>query len=846
MQLKLAWLTELRDQLGNDPIEVCGRRFAVFGPRVELQSEDSRLLLGAISSDILVRPAASRALALSVPSEPAGLSSAIPADPATHWSITDPAGSWSGGTTLPRWKSMVEMRAFGADFDALSTAEKTTKRVALYFSPSIPYFQDCKWVWKEPPKAASVSARVSALRDAPEGQINVYEWEEIYGIAGDKDSCCMTDGAGQISVDLLLGMPSIDSGRKSDRHNPRQDAPFAVQARLWAHGGLAKGMWVANPDLPKRTILVGKDEQLKIRARPGCPASLYGTPSFEVLRTMDKVAKAKLGRYLLFLLEHNVGEHNRVKFWELILDLQRIERDKLQRLSSKIIERKQLRETLKLEFSRNEPAASRLIMKGFDPLTEPFLQIKLNSLLDERHKQLREGKLVLPSALGPVSEHFLGGDLTVSTVVVALPDPCGCLPYDEVFHVTSGMEQRRQDLLADNAPLYNLVYKDPGMHPGDLRKVKMARSDGSAKPLAEYMKRFLECAGSSSQERINVVFFSTKGDPNYNHRSLADMISGGDYDGDKFQMISWKALVDLVENQSPPFDKAEPLPPLQQRPGSNAAARKRPAPVGNTCADKRSVRVSSLLQPSSAPMAVESTPEPAPSTVPPMSTSLVPTSARASRARQAQAQAEQLAREREETARQEQERQAQRQTELLTSFLNARFRSSAIVGSSAIQWFKFVDGGGPNSPECLHLNWHYTTGLDAAPPTTFEPGSYKDKALASALRSNRYPAWTEDTYYAKRLERHRQRNLVGGRGGNSSAAGGSRSAAGSSSGLSGGMEPRVGTRALVSSSSSAGSLSDFRLAPVSESMHNIVGKLWSVEPIEPAHIEIHIDHHITA
>ena len=286
-QLKLAWLTELRDQLGNDPVEVCGRRFAVFGPRVDLQSEDSRLLLGAIPSDILVRPAASTALGLSVP---AGSSSAIPADPATHWSITDPAGSWSGGTTLPRWESMVEMRAFGADFDALSTAEKTTKRLALYFSPSIPYFQDYKWVWKEPPEAASVSA----LRDAPEGQINVYEWEEIYGIPGDKDSCCMTDGAGQISVDLLLGMPSIDSGRKSDRHDPRQGAPFAVQARLWAHGGLAKGMWVANPYLPKRTILVGKDEQLKVRARPGsCPASLHGTPSFEVLRTMDKVAKAK-------------------------------------------------------------------------------------------------------------------------------------------------------------------------------------------------------------------------------------------------------------------------------------------------------------------------------------------------------------------------------------------------------------------------------------------------------------------------------------------------------------------------------------------------------------------------
>ena len=79
----------------------------------------------------------------------------------------------------------------------------------------------------------------------------------------------------RISLDLVRGMPPIENGRPTGERADGESAPLSLQARLYYEGCVAKGVWVADPDLPQRTILVGRQSQLKVDARPGFAARLY-------------------------------------------------------------------------------------------------------------------------------------------------------------------------------------------------------------------------------------------------------------------------------------------------------------------------------------------------------------------------------------------------------------------------------------------------------------------------------------------------------------------------------------------------------------------------------------------
>ena len=120
------------------------------------------------------------------------------------------------------------------------------------------------------------------------------EWDEVYGRPGDASSACHNGRlAGQISVDLALRVPKIENGRLMEdnayAYDPEQQAmqgsaPFAMQGRMWIHGNVAKGVWsVANSLLPDRTVLIGREKQLKMES-PGCAAAKHGIPSFEVCK----------------------------------------------------------------------------------------------------------------------------------------------------------------------------------------------------------------------------------------------------------------------------------------------------------------------------------------------------------------------------------------------------------------------------------------------------------------------------------------------------------------------------------------------------------------------------------
>ena len=99
-----------------------------------------------------------------------------------------------------------------------------------------------------------------------------------------------------------------------------------MQARVWVHGNVAKGVWLVDPRLPLRTILIGKDKQLKVKGTPDCLASSQGIPTFEVLRTYERPQKAKFAVYNLTLLDQlvdlDVSPENRAKYHELIMQLQ--------------------------------------------------------------------------------------------------------------------------------------------------------------------------------------------------------------------------------------------------------------------------------------------------------------------------------------------------------------------------------------------------------------------------------------------------------------------------------------------------------------------------------------------
>ena len=83
----------------------------------------------------------------------------------------------------------------------------------------------------------------------------------------------------------------------------------------------------------------------------------------------------------------------------------------------------------------------------------------------------------------------------------ALPDLTGTLRADEVCVVVDGSELPRPISLLDGEPFDILVYGAPGMHPGDIRKLRVASTDA--------LRRMI---GSADPSRCNAIFFSIQGE----------------------------------------------------------------------------------------------------------------------------------------------------------------------------------------------------------------------------------------------------------------------------------------------------------------------------------------------
>ena len=587
---------------------------------------------------------------------------------AKHWSCT-------GGTTHS-WATAAEARALLADFEVL-LVPKMAKRMQLLLSPTT----RCLEAFTLRAVRDAPSERLEQLRaPSDETLVQIVEVDDLYSDVGSDvgdrqdDRRVMSEGCGRISLDLAYRLPPLENGSPAvdklmvSRMADDASAPLVVQARLWYAGSVAKGLWQTDSTLPERTILVGRQTQRKLEARDDCVAAQRGTSSLEVIRTFEKPKRVRLDAYLIPLLEVAARSH-KGRLHDLILSLQKQQASKYLTFGtaqlSRAVRRQRTMDVIEANDMRRAGASLlRLTQAGFDPLSEPYLQIKLAELCEEAVGSLKVGKLTLPDS------YSLPG----------MPDFTGSLAPGEICVVVNGHELSRPMGLLDGQPFEVLVYGSPGMHPGDLHKVAVCYPDA-----------LREMISGCDPARTHGVFFSVRGE-----RSLADMIAGGDFDGDEYSIIAWQELVQLIGVQSPPYSP-------EQWQAHHASSK---APVFSTTS---AVTSATLTSTSSADRGEGDATS---------SESMRPT-------RGALKQSEQAA-------------QRLVEEKLVANYIMAHFMSCSTVGSSGTQWMVFADRFGAASPQCLKLDHLYRLGLDATPPDTAKPTRYM-QPLPLSLRSYEYP-----------------------------------------------------------------------------------------------------------
>ena len=153
-----------------------------------------------------------------------------------------------------------------------------------------------------------------------------------------------------------------------------------------------------------------------------------------------------------------------------------------------------------------------LLESYHDPKTEAYVKLLLEKVQISQYKKLVSLKVP-----------FYNRDAQIySTNLVGVADPTGTLEVNEVFismnFIVSneGSGTQSDGTLTDDDEI--IVSRYPIGHPGDLRKMKVRNTT--------------ELQKFAAGKKGCVIFFSTKG-----VRSAADMMGGGDYDGDTFIII---------------------------------------------------------------------------------------------------------------------------------------------------------------------------------------------------------------------------------------------------------------------------------------------------------------------
>ena len=419
-----------------------------------------------------------------------------------------------------RWPTADAARRSLADFNSISTIHKLAARPALAFSQTfgldgmlrqhlgvsrVEVLQRCEDVF--------------ALDAPPEGVLRVVQMDDDCARDQHGEPVCdasgkprlMTDGCGLVSADVAKMIPRLANGQLIDEKDfcfqeldsigsEDRIGPLVSQVRLWYCGSLAKGLLLKVDRLPDRTIVVRRS-QIKVEGRPGCEAERVW--ALEVIGTSETARCCRSTSQLVPLLEHLGGEaavlrllHLAEKERERVLEM--AERPSVKLLHDLCRKSYPERGPTRQQLCTAKPVAEvNMLLAGFSPREEPYLAHKISRLLADKIKRVRLGSFPIPE-----SAHLLG-----------VADPTGSLPEGCVCVV------KRGDVMSDRDNV--LLYRSPGIHPGDVRKAKIVTPPPA---LVEALGRL--------GERSSAIIFPTRG-----KRSLADEMAGGDLDGDTFNVI---------------------------------------------------------------------------------------------------------------------------------------------------------------------------------------------------------------------------------------------------------------------------------------------------------------------
>ncbi|KAI5080877.1 hypothetical protein GOP47_0004060 [Adiantum capillus-veneris] len=305
-----------------------------------------------------------------------------------------------------------------------------------------------------------------------------------------------TDGAGFISENLIRMCPIAVFKGKKFATDCGKEFPLFLQVRLFFRGNIYKGVLLVNKQLPPNTIQVRRSMK-KVENDPRVLTPTYD--SLEVCATSRRPSIANVFQHLVLLLL--IGGVPQEVFLKLA-------EERLEDMSSCF---KKIQKACKaLEpfiFEKQECQIVFKMLLSEIRIEEPFVT---KVLVELRNSQLTD----LSNCRFPVEgTYYLKG----------CADPTGILGPSQVVIL------REHPVIAEEV----LVYKPPGLHPGDIRKFQAIQPPQALR----------DVVGSA---RFG-IFFSVHGE-----RSATDQMANADLDGDEFWICENQEIIRHFQ-VSPPW-----------------------------------------------------------------------------------------------------------------------------------------------------------------------------------------------------------------------------------------------------------------------------------------------------
>ncbi|CAA0840415.1 Probable RNA-dependent RNA polymerase 5 [Striga hermonthica] len=406
-------------------------------------------------------------------------------------------------------KTIREARCLFMHIHTLSTIEKYMARLSLILSKTIKL------------EINFAAVKVEIIEDIPFR-------DEKGSIIHDEDGkpILHTDGTGFISEDLAMKCPKdfsaakylrdssfefVDfeqiASQKREADNRNKELPLLMQCRLFYNGYAVKGTLLVNKKLEAGTIQI-RPSMIKVEKDETLPAT-GSFNSLEIVNISRRPSRNYLSKYLIALLSYGGVPQ------EFFLNLLMNALEETRNVYSN--RRAAIRVASNHDGLDSGFVAQRMISCGV-PLNEPYLQHCLSNLECGEKTKLREGKI-------PVAESFY---------LMGTADPTGVLNNDEVC------------VILDNGPISGsvLVYRNPGMHFGDVHIMK-----------AVYVKKLEEFIGNAKYG----IFFSTKG-----CRQAAYEMATGDFDGDMYWVSRNPELLKYFRAHEP-WHRVYPVPHSEKK-----------------------------------------------------------------------------------------------------------------------------------------------------------------------------------------------------------------------------------------------------------------------------------------